>query len=82
MSTQQFAGGDERFLRRYEYENEWVIAADTGTFGGDVSVDVVGTTAIVVAESGDTITETEFELPGEDVAVATNNGVLTITVQK
>ncbi|MDS0294649.1 Hsp20/alpha crystallin family protein [Halogeometricum luteum] len=82
MSTQQFAGGDERFLRRYEYENEWVIAADTGAFDGDVSVDVVGTTAIVVAESGDTITETEFELPGEDVAVATNNGVLTITVQK
>ncbi|MDS0299279.1 Hsp20/alpha crystallin family protein [Halogeometricum sp. S1BR25-6] len=82
MSTQQFAGGDERFLRRYEYENEWVVAVDTGAFGDDVSVDVVGTTAIVVAESGDTITETEFELPGEDVAVATNNGVLTITIQK
>jgi HSP20 family molecular chaperone IbpA len=82
MSTHQFAGGDERFLRRYEYENEWVIAADTSAFGDDVSVDVVGTTAIVVAESGDTITETEIELPGEDVAVATNNGVLTITVQK
>ncbi|SFR60718.1 Hsp20/alpha crystallin family protein [Halogeometricum limi] len=82
MSTQQFAGGNERFLRRYEYEDSWVIAADLDTFGREVDVDIVGSTAIVVAETGDRVTETEFELPGEDAAVATNNGVLTITVHK
>jgi HSP20 family molecular chaperone IbpA len=82
MSTQQFVGGNERFLRRYEYEDSWVVAADLGSFGDEVDVDIVGTTAIVVAETGDRVTETEFELPGEDASVTTNNGVLTITVQK
>jgi HSP20 family molecular chaperone IbpA len=82
MSTQQFAGGNERFVRRYEYDDSWVIAADVGLREEDVDVDVVGRTAIVVAESGDRITETELELPGEDAAVEMKNGVLTITVQK
>ncbi|MFC6824681.1 Hsp20/alpha crystallin family protein [Halopelagius fulvigenes] len=82
MDTQQFAGGNERFVRRYEYDDSWVIAADTGLPEEDLNVDIVGTTAIVVAESGDRVTETELELPGEDASVEMNNGVLTITVQK
>jgi HSP20 family molecular chaperone IbpA len=82
MSSQQFVGGNERFVRRYEYDDSWVVAADVGVADEDVSVDVVGRTAIVVAETGDRVTETEFELPGEDASVDLNNGVLTITVAK
>ncbi|WP_152041851.1 DUF7127 family protein [Salinigranum salinum] len=82
MSTQQFAGANDRFLRRYEYDDSWVIAADVGVSGDDVDVDVVGTTAIVVVDAGDRVSETEFELPGTDADVAVQNGILTITVPK
>jgi HSP20 family molecular chaperone IbpA len=82
MSSQQFVGGNEQFVRRYEYDDSWVIVADVGVADEDVSVDVVGRTAIVVAETGDRVTETEFELPGEDASVGLKNGVLTITVDK
>jgi HSP20 family molecular chaperone IbpA len=82
MSTQQFAGANDRFLRRYEYDDSWVIAADVGVSDDDVDVDVVGTTAIVVVDAGDRVSETEFELPGTDADVAVQNGILTITVPK
>ncbi|KTG08678.1 hypothetical protein AUR64_18605 [Haloprofundus marisrubri] len=83
MSVQQSAGG-ERFIRRYEYDDSWVIAAELGVADDAVDVDVVGTTAIVVVDHGDQMSETEFEfeLPGADATVETNNGVLTITVAK
>ncbi|KAB1194849.1 Hsp20/alpha crystallin family protein [Haloferax sp. MBLA0076] len=80
---QQFAGGNERFIRRYEYEDSWVIAADIGLSEDEIDVDIVGSTAIVVADTGDHVTETEFELPASgDVDVDVRNGVLTITIQK
>lgn len=82
MSQHQFTSETERFLRRYEYEDRWVTAADLTEVDGDVDVDVVGTTAIAVVDHGDTVTETEFELPGAAATVETNNGVLTITVEK
>ncbi|CQR49505.1 MULTISPECIES: Hsp20/alpha crystallin family protein [Haloferax] len=83
MSMQQFAGGNERFIRRYEYEDSWVIAADVGLSEDEIDVDIVGSTAIVVADTGDRVTETEFELPaGGDADVAVRNGVLTITLTK
>ncbi|WP_336025117.1 Hsp20/alpha crystallin family protein [Halobellus salinisoli] len=82
MSIKQLAGGDERIVRRYEYEDSWVLAADVGVADEDLDVDIVGTTAIVVAETGEEVSEAEFELPGSDASVATNNGVLTITVEK
>jgi HSP20 family molecular chaperone IbpA len=82
MSTKQFAGADDRFLRRYEYDDSWVIAADLGVSDDDIDVDVVGTTAIVVVDAGDRVAETEFELPGTDAEVSVQNGVLTITVEK
>jgi HSP20 family molecular chaperone IbpA len=78
---QQYAG-DERFVRQYEYDDSYVLAADLNVADADVRVDVVGTTAIVVVETGDSVTESEFELPGSDPTVETNNGVLTITVPK
>lgn len=83
MNTQQFAGGNERFIRRYEYEDTWVIAADIGLSDDEIDVDIVGSTAIVVAATGGHTSETEFELPaGGDADVFVNNGVLTITIQK
>jgi HSP20 family molecular chaperone IbpA len=82
MNEQQFAGGNERFLRRYEYDDSWVYAADLGAYEADVDVDVVGGTAIVVVDTGDSVTETEFELPTGDARVENRNGILTITIQK
>jgi hypothetical protein len=82
MSDQQHVG-DEQFVRRYEYEDGVVIAADVGESGVDASVDIVGRTVIVVVDAGDGVTETEFELPatdGGDPVVETNNGILTITL--
>jgi HSP20 family molecular chaperone IbpA len=82
MSVQQFAGSNDRFARRYEYDDSWVIAADLGVSSDDVDVDIVGTTAIVVIDAGDQVAETEFELPGTDADVSVQNGILTITIAK
>ncbi|WP_396612201.1 Hsp20/alpha crystallin family protein [Haloferax sp. S1W] len=82
MSMQQFAGGNERFLRRYEYDDSWVIAADVGLPEDDIDVDIIGSTAIVIADTGSRVAETEFELPAGDAHVDVQNGVLTITIQK
>ena len=82
MSTQQFAGANDRFLRRYEYDDSWIVAADLGVPDDAIDVDVVGTTAIVVIDTGDRVAETEFELPGTDADVAVQNGVMIITVTK
>ncbi|WP_254271064.1 DUF7127 family protein [Haloarcula marina] len=65
---------DEASLRRYEYEDSTVLAADVG-FVGDASVDVVDGTVIVVA--GDE--QFEQEVPESAGARAfINNGILTI----
>jgi len=82
MSLQQQSGGNERFVRRYEYDDSWVIAADVGFTTGDVDVDIVGETAIVVVDNGEEIAEAEFDLPGPDASVTVNNGVLAIRVAK
>ncbi len=80
MNTSQEAGSDGRMVRRYDYDDSSVFVADLGASTDDVDVDIVGTTAIVVADDGDMIGEAEFELPGEDATVATNHGVVTIEV--
>ncbi|MGM0592147.1 MAG: Hsp20/alpha crystallin family protein [Halobacteriota archaeon] len=82
MSQQLIPGGDERFLRRYEYDDSWVIAADLSVSDDAVDVDIVGRTAMIVIETDDRVRETEFELPGDDATVDVNNGILTITVEK
>jgi hypothetical protein len=82
MSQQQFTGRNERFIRRYEYDDQWVVAADLGVPEEVVDVDIVGGTAILVIDHGDRITETEFELPGDEGTVEMRNGVLTITIEK
>lgn len=79
MNTSQEAGSDGRIIRRYDYDDSWVLAADVGASAGDIDVDIVGTTAIVVADDG---TEAEFELPDGDATAGTRNGVVTIEVER
>lgn len=61
-------------VREYETENTAAIAVDFGPETGDIDVDIVEDTAIVVV--GDD--HFEFELPDETCELQTNNGVLTI----
>ncbi|TKX75338.1 Hsp20/alpha crystallin family protein [Halorubrum sp. GN11_10-6_MGM] len=70
--------GDGALLRRYEYDDGWIVAADLGVDDADVSVDTVGGTAIVVVEGPDGPVESEFELPGTAADAVVNNGVLTV----
>ncbi|MFC6973495.1 hypothetical protein ACFQL1_20105 [Halomicroarcula sp. GCM10025709] len=64
---------DETPLRRFEYDDSVVLAADVGAVG-DASVDVVDGTVIVVA--GDE--QRELEVPDEDARAFINHGILTI----
>lgn len=81
MTSTQSIGG-ESLLRRYEYEDRWVVAADLGVDEDDVSVDTVGSTAIVVVDHGDDVSEAELDLPDTADAASVTNGVLTIEVEK
>ncbi|GAB3678573.1 hypothetical protein GCM10028856_39140 [Halopiger thermotolerans] len=62
-------------VRTVEYDDTSVIAVDFGSEAGDVSIDIVGDTAIIVTDGE----QFEFELPPEASDVSANNGVLTIT---
>ena len=64
-------------VRRYDYEDSTVIAADFGP-GATPAVDVVDGTVIIVA--GDD--QREFDLPAGDVQTFTRNGVVTIEVRE
>jgi hypothetical protein len=70
--TQQLA--DDVGLRRYEYGDETVLAADLGP-GRDASVDVLDDAVIVVVEGE----QYDLELSG-DARAFIRNGVLTIEV--
>jgi HSP20 family molecular chaperone IbpA len=74
--------GDGALLRRYEYEDGWVVAADLGADAENVTVDTVGETAIVVIEGEDEPVESEFELPSEADSVTVENGVVTVEGQR
>ena len=73
---------DQRGLvRRYDYEHESVVVADTG-LDADVSVDTLERTAIVVVE-GDEDAQYELELPDGEVSRAyVNNGIVTVEVER
>ncbi|QKY16991.1 Hsp20/alpha crystallin family protein [Halorubrum sp. CBA1229] len=70
--------GDGPLLRRFEYEDGWIVAADLGADAANVSVDAVGETAIVVVEGDGEPVESEFELPGPAASTAVANGVITV----
>ena len=82
MSQSQFMDG-ERLVRRYEYEDRTVVAADLGVADGDASVDVVDGTAIVVIDGGENAVQEEFDLPAGRAAKAfIKNGIVTIEVEQ
>lgn len=61
-------------VRTRTYDDGSVIVADFGADAGDLSVDVVGDTVIIVADDR----QVEFELPEGAEEISVNNGVLTI----
>ena len=70
-------------VRRYEYEDSTLVAADFGAAAGDVSVDLVDDSAIVVVESDDgESTQREFDLPPGTAEAFNKNGVVTIEVSQ
>jgi len=82
MNNTQSVSRDDRLLRQYEYDDEWVLAADLAVGDGSVEYDLIGDTLILVVEDENDITETELDLPGDEADVAVNNGVLTVQVAK
>jgi len=82
MTISQTADHDDRFMRRYEYDDHSLLAVDLPVGDEQVDVDVVGSTVILVIDHGDRLSEVEFEISGTDPEVTTNNGVLTVTVDK
>jgi hypothetical protein len=82
MNNTQTANGDDRVLRRYEYEDDWVLAADLAVDDDSVEYDTIGETLILVVDDNGQVTETELDLPGSDADVTLNNGVLTVEVAK
>lgn len=67
-------GQQDAIIREYEYDHTTAIAVDFGPETGDISIDTIDETAIVVA-GGE---QFEFEFPKDANEVATNNGILTI----
>ncbi len=82
MNNTQTANSDDRVLRRYEYEDDWVLAADLAVDDDSVEYDTIGETLILVVDDNGQVTETELDLPGSDADVTLNNGVLTVEVAK
>jgi len=75
MERQQYAGEDGTFVRRYDYEDEWMIAVDVDVADDRLATDVIDGTAIVLVDEE---VELEFEVPGSVGDVETNNGVLVV----
>ena len=82
MNQRHSTGSTGRFVRRYDYDDRTVLAADVGTPDGAVTVDTVDGTAIVVLDGDGGQEEFEIELPGPAANVDTQNGVLTITIDR
>lgn len=82
MRTHHHAARDERIGQRIEYDDSFVVVVELPFPDEHVTVDVVGTTAIVVAEDEGGSAQAEIDLPGPAETIDVNNGVLTITIQK
>ncbi len=77
-ARQTRSAGENALLRRYEYEGQWVVAADLGAAAEAITVDTVGDTAIVVIEGDVEPAESELDLPGTAENVSVTNGVITV----
>lgn len=75
MNEQQRFTDREGTVRRYEYDDSIVLAADTGP-GTDATVDVVDGTAMIVVDGK----QYEFDIPAGDAQAFIKNGVVTVEV--
>ena len=82
MRTFNDASGDTHVGRRFEYDDSVVICLDLPYPDESVSVDVVGTTAIVVVDGDGESGQAEFDLPGPAERIELKNGVLTIKINQ
>ena len=74
-NPQSVRGDVDGVVRQYDYEAETVIVADLGHAEG--SVEVVGGTAIVVADGE----QFEFDVPANVSRAIMNNGVVTVELE-
>lgn len=81
MVVKQQFGSDDPVVRRYEYDDHVVLAADLGPTG-DASVDVVDGTAIVVVDALEGDEQYEFDVPAGEAAASISNGVVTVEVER
>ena len=72
------SAGAGALVRRYKYEDGWIVAADVGVDDEAIDVDTVGETAILVVTRGEESAESEFDLPGPATDVTVKNGVVTV----
>jgi len=77
MSSDQHVRREDRFVRRYDYEDRTTIAADLGAERTDVSIEVLDD-AVIVVDGNDE--QYEFDLPAGDAEAFMKNGILTIDV--
>ncbi|MFC6835396.1 DUF7127 family protein [Halomarina ordinaria] len=81
MSHEQRFVAEDSPVRRYDYDDAVVFAADLGD-GRDVDVDVVdGTAIVVVASDAHDSRQFEFDLPDGDAQAFIKNGVVTVEVR-
>lgn len=80
MRESQTAVAEPR-VRRIDRPDGTTLVVDVGV-GPDVSVDLVGGTAIVVVESGDETLQRELDLPEGTAEAFNNNGVVSIEVSR
>ena len=74
-NPQSVRGDVDGVVRQYDYEAETVIVADLGHAEG--SVEVVGGTAIVVADDE----QFEFDVPVDASHAVMNNGIVSVEVE-
>ncbi|MFB6120563.1 MAG: hypothetical protein ABEJ68_05540 [Halobacteriaceae archaeon] len=74
--------GDDVVFERYEYEDSVVVAADFAAVGGDVTVDVVDDTAVVVVDTKRGTVERDLNLPAGDAQAFNKNGVVSVEVER
>ena len=75
-NPQSVRGDVDGVVRQYDYEAETVIVADLGHAEG--SVEVVGGTAIVVADDE----QFEFDVPVDASRAVMNNGIVSVEVER
>lgn len=65
---------EEITITEREYDDEQIVAVDFGPVAGQIELDVVDDTAIVVVDER----QLEFDIPSDADDVTVNDGILTI----